>query len=83
MPATLNFNGQLYILDVKKTLLENLETQSVSIEYHCREGHCGACRSTLISGEVFYNDFPMAYLRDNEVLLCCSRAKEDIIVSCS
>ena len=71
MPVTLTYNGQLYPLDTDKTLLENLEAQAISIEFHCREGHCGACRSILVSGSVTYNDFPMAYLRDNEVLLCC------------
>lgn len=78
MPNTFTYNGQKYQLDPNKTLLENLESQAVSVEFHCRDGHCGACRSILISGNVDYSSFPMAYLKDEEVLLCCSKSRKDI-----
>ena len=78
MPDTFTYNDQKYQLDPSKTLLENLEAQAVSVEFHCRDGHCGACRSTLISGNVDYSTFPMAYLKDGEVLLCCSKSNESI-----
>ncbi|TEW54981.1 2Fe-2S iron-sulfur cluster binding domain-containing protein [Psychromonas sp. RZ22] len=76
----LTYNGQQYPLHTEKTLLENLESQAVSVEFHCREGHCGACRSKLISGKVTYSQFPMAYLRGDEVLLCCSKSEENITI---
>lgn len=75
---TLTYMGQVYQLDPQKTLLENLEAQNVKVEYHCRDGHCGACRSIIISGEVNYDNFPMAYLKDKEVLLCCSKSAAQI-----
>ena len=81
MSSTLNYKGQDYKLDPNKTLLENLESQSVSVEYHCRDGHCGACRSILTSGQVTYKNFPMAYLKDGEVLLCCSKSEEDLVIT--
>lgn len=80
MSAKLIFNDQEYPLDTNMTLLENLESQGVSVEFHCRDGHCGACRSTLISGSVNYSDFPMAYLKDDEILLCCSKSEKEIII---
>lgn len=80
MSSTLTYNGQSYPLDTEKTLLENLEAQSVSVEFHCRDGHCGACRSILIAGTANYTDFPLAYLKSDEILLCCSKSKDDIIL---
>jgi len=78
MTSVFTYNGQEYQLDPTKTLLENLEAQAVSVEFHCRDGHCGACRSILVSGNVDYSTFPMAYLKDSEVLLCCSKSNESI-----
>jgi len=80
MSSKLIYNDKEYTLDTEKTLLENLESQAVSVEFHCRDGHCGACRTKLISGNVSYSNFPMAYLKDDEILLCCSKSKEDIFI---
>lgn len=80
MSSTLTYNGKPYPLDPNKTLLENLESQAVSVEFHCRDGHCGACRSILLAGSANYSDFPLAYLKDGEVLLCCSKSEDDICI---
>ncbi len=53
------------------TLLESLESQGIHIHYHCREGFCGACRSTLLEGDVDYTTDPLAYFDDDEILPCC------------
>lgn len=81
MSSILTFNGQQYSLDSQKTLLENLEYQAVSVEFHCRDGHCGACRSILIEGSVTYDSFPLAYLKNKEILLCCSKSKKNIKIN--
>ena len=78
MSKTITVNGTEYPLDSEKTLLENLEAQAIDQEFHCRDGHCGACRCILISGQAEYINEPMAYLRDGEVLTCCTKAKQDI-----
>ncbi|WP_025564912.1 class I ribonucleotide reductase maintenance protein YfaE [Psychromonas sp. SP041] len=80
MSSKLIYNEQQYTLDADKTLLENLESQAVSVEFHCRDGHCGACRSILVSGDVNYSSFPMAYLKEGEILLCCSKSEKNIII---
>lgn len=81
MAKTLTVNGVSYPLDTQKTLLENLESQAIKVEYHCRDGHCGACRCTLVSGEVNYISYPMAYVRDNDILPCCSKTKNNITIT--
>ncbi|MGD8112233.1 class I ribonucleotide reductase maintenance protein YfaE [Vibrio sp. TRT 21S02] len=60
------------------TILETLESAGVQPEYNCRDGHCGACRCTLISGEVEYVGFAMAYTQGQEILPCICKAKTDI-----
>ncbi len=60
------------------TLLETLEAAGMDVEYNCRDGHCGACRCQLASGEVEYVGFAMAYTQANEILPCITRAKTDV-----
>ena len=38
------------------SLLHCLESNKIDAAYQCREGYCGACRATLVSGEVNYNE---------------------------
>ncbi len=62
----------------KDTLLDDLEAHNIAIEYHCREGFCGACRCKIISGEVDYTTDPLAFIDDDEILPCCTVALSDV-----
>lgn len=53
------------------TLLTSLEKAGVRAQFHCREGFCGACRTTLLAGEVDYTTDPLAFIDDDEILPCC------------
>ncbi len=57
------------------TVLSALEAADIHIHYHCREGFCGACRTTLLEGEVEYTTDPLAFIDDDEILPCCCVAK--------
>jgi ferredoxin len=70
--AAINFDGSA------RTLLEALEQQQLPVNYHCREGYCGACRCKLLSGEVSYINEPLAFVRRGEFLPCCSVPLTDI-----
>ncbi len=63
---------------IDKSTLSYLEAQGREIHYQCLEGYCGACRCKIISGEVEYPIFPMAMIRDGEILTCCSRPLSDL-----
>nr|WP_211245000.1 class I ribonucleotide reductase maintenance protein YfaE [Thalassotalea mangrovi] len=70
-------------LQAHKNLLEFFEQQNIEAHYHCRDGFCGACRVELLQGSVAYtNGEPLAFIREGEILLCCSVPTSDIKLSC-
>jgi ferredoxin len=75
-------NGSLHAKNVSfqhaNTLLESLEAQDVTVNYQCREGYCGSCRTQLLEGEVHYTEEPMAWINDDEILPCCCIPKTAI-----
>ena len=71
----------MFELGQSETLLEGLERTGHQVEYQCRSGYCGSCRVTLHSGSVEYATQPLAYLREGEVLACCCRPLEPLVVS--
>ncbi|WP_394173119.1 class I ribonucleotide reductase maintenance protein YfaE [Thalassotalea litorea] len=65
------------------SLLEFFEHHNIDAHYHCRDGFCGACRVDLHQGTIEYtNGEPLAFIRDGEILLCCSIPTSDIKLSC-
>lgn len=68
-------------LDEDETLLEGLERTGHHVEYQCRSGYCGACRVKLKSGSVVYPKPPLAFLRRDEILPCCCRIQEPIVIN--
>ncbi|EGQ7848333.1 TPA: 2Fe-2S iron-sulfur cluster binding domain-containing protein [Vibrio parahaemolyticus] len=60
------------------TILETMEQAGLLPEYNCRDGHCGACRCKLESGEVEYVGFAMAYTQGDEILPCICKAKSSV-----
>ena len=73
----------IFHLEESETLLEGLERTGHKVEYQCRSGYCGACRVTLRSGSVDYINTPLASLRQDEILPCCCRAVEPLVVKVS
>ncbi|WP_462158456.1 class I ribonucleotide reductase maintenance protein YfaE [Pseudoalteromonas sp. GB56] len=75
------YNGKELCFDERNgSLLRNIELQGERPAYQCREGYCGACRATLKQGTVHYTHEPLAFVREGEVLLCCSVPDADIIL---
>lgn len=70
--TVINFDGS------RRTLLEALEQCRLDVNFHCREGYCGACRCKLLQGEVRYLNEPLAFVRKGEFLPCCSVPLTDI-----
>ncbi|CAK9885430.1 MAG: CDP-6-deoxy-L-threo-D-glycero-4-hexulose-3-dehydrase reductase [Candidatus Erwinia impunctatus] len=68
----------VYNAEHQPTLLDFLQSQRIAIDYQCREGYCGACRTTLRSGSVTYAHSPLAFLQPGDILPCCCRPCGDI-----
>ncbi|WP_067705646.1 MULTISPECIES: class I ribonucleotide reductase maintenance protein YfaE [unclassified Erwinia] len=76
---TLRTSGtQLHCQDEHRSLLDALEFHQIRVEYQCREGYCGSCRTRLLKGEVCYAATPLAFVQEGEILPCCCLAKGDI-----
>ena len=70
--------AQLEYSDEHPSLLAALEAHNICVEYQCREGYCGSCRTRLIKGEVSYVGQPLAFIQQGEILPCCCTANGDI-----
>lgn len=69
---------QLLCQEEHPSLLAALESHQVAVEYQCREGYCGSCRTRLVAGEVQWLTEPLAFIQSGEILLCCCKARGDI-----
>lgn len=79
-PPKISVNGRFVQFDkAEQTLLECLESANIEVHYHCRDGFCGACRVTLVDGDINYPlGEPLAYVGNNEILPCCCIPVTDI-----
>jgi ferredoxin len=50
--CTFRRSGKKAPLTPEKTVLEAAESVGVAIDYSCRQGFCGVCRTRLVSGQV-------------------------------
>ncbi|MGC2109859.1 MAG: MOSC and FAD-binding oxidoreductase domain-containing protein [Candidatus Korobacteraceae bacterium] len=62
------------------SLLELAEACDVTVRWSCRTGVCHTCESGLISGSVTYQPEPLQKPAEGNLLICCSKPKEEIVV---
>ncbi|VFP78527.1 Uncharacterized ferredoxin-like protein YfaE [Candidatus Erwinia haradaeae] len=60
------------------TLLSIIESYHIYIEYQCRAGYCGCCRTRLLKGTVTYNILPLTCIKPGEILPCLCYVHSDI-----
>ena len=63
-----------------QNLLEFAEACDVPVRWSCRTGVCHNCESGLISGSVKYDPEPLEPPAAANVLICCSRPREDLVI---
>ena len=63
-----------------QSLLELAEACDVPVRWSCRSGVCHSCESGLISGEVSYQPEPLDLPAQGNVLICCCRPTEDVVI---
>lgn len=76
-------SGKTAPLPADKTVLEASEDVGVNIEYSCRQGYCGVCKTKLLSGQVAMAVEDGLSLEDKAaqlILACQAKAATDIAV---
>jgi len=63
-----------------ESLLELAEACDIPVRWSCRTGVCHTCETGLVSGAVSYRPDPIDAPADGNVLICCSRPREDIVI---
>ena len=74
-------SGKYQVSTQDSSLLDTLERTGHQIEYQCRHGYCGACRTTLSSGTVTYTTEPLEAVAAGSILPCCCKADSDITLA--
>jgi len=64
--------------DAYASLLELAEACDVPVRWSCRTGVCHTCETALLSGTVSYAPDPVDDPADGDVLICCSRPREQL-----
>ena len=85
--VTIQNSGHTFEVRPSQTVLQAAIEADIHIPYGCRNGACGSCKATLVSGKVMHDDYQGSAMTDAELaagntLLCCARPLEDIVVEC-
>jgi len=63
-----------------QSLLELAEACDVPVRWSCRTGVCHTCECGLISGSIKYDPEPLEPAVDGNLLICCSRPQDDVVI---
>jgi ferredoxin-NADP reductase/MOSC domain-containing protein YiiM len=63
-----------------QSLLELAEACDVPVHWSCRTGVCHSCECGMISGSVSYEPEPLEPPAAGNLLICCSRPREDTVI---
>lgn len=83
MRVSLTKSGRRFSAAVDQSLLDAAIAAGLALAHSCRSGNCGACRATLLQGEVAYPYGPPLGLSADDVaagkvLLCQAHARSDL-----
>lgn len=76
-------SGKVVRVEAGQTIVDALATVGIKIKVSCEQGVCGTCLCTVLEGEPDHRD---VFLTEEEkadndqILLCCSRAKSERLV---
>ncbi|MDF7659844.1 PDR/VanB family oxidoreductase [Erwiniaceae bacterium L1_54_6] len=76
-------SGARYTIDADETIAEVLERAGIEIELSCEQGMCGACITSVLSGEPDHRDEVLSQKEraaNDCIVLCCSRSRSPLLV---
>ena len=62
------------------SLLELAEACDVPVQWSCRTGVCHTCELALMSGAVDYSPDPVERPAPGNILICCSKPREGVVL---
>ena len=85
--VTLKPSGHEYSVSTDTSILQAALDAGYTLSYGCKNGACGSCKGTILSGEVDHgkaqiNTLPETERKAGKALLCCATAKSDVVVEC-
>lgn len=84
--VTLQPSGHCFPVETGETILEAALRHGLNLPYSCKNGACGACKGTLVSGEVSHRPhqdkaLTAAEAAAGKALLCCAETQGDVTVN--
>lgn len=83
--VTVHPSGHQFDVDDGETILDAAMRQNIDLPYGCRGGACGSCAGYIVSGDVYYDDEPIALdddmIANNQALFCTAKTRADIGIS--
>ena len=76
-------SGRTVVSDSASTILEAAASAGLILPSSCREGVCGTCKSTLVSGNVqmdHQGGIRRREIDQDKILLCCSTPLTDLVI---
>ncbi len=85
--VTLKPSDHGYVSDGTISLLQGALDAGFTVAYGCKNGACGSCKATVLSGEVDHGKaqetaLPASERAAGKALLCCATAKSDVVIEC-
>lgn len=85
--TTLSPSGHQFPIESNETILEAALKHGYTLPYSCRDGVCGACKGTVLQGEVDHGKHQSSALTEAEkaagmTLFCCAKPLSDLSLEC-
>ncbi|MDN0124328.1 FAD-binding oxidoreductase [Yersinia aleksiciae] len=75
-------NGQTFSSDLGTSLLDSAKAAGITLEYSCRTGRCGVCKTTVLSGDTEAHREETSLTAEEVaagvILTCCRHAISDV-----
>ncbi|MEW5965485.1 MAG: CDP-6-deoxy-delta-3,4-glucoseen reductase [Pseudomonadota bacterium] len=83
--VTIQPSGHRFTVDEDETLLEAALREGYALPYGCRNGACGACKGTVLAGQVDYGSYSPNALKADEkaqgrALFCRAKPCSDMVI---
>ena len=84
---TIQPSGHTFIAEDDETILAAALRLGFMLPYGCRNGACGSCKGTVLSGAIDYGEYQSSALTDTDLaagkaLFCVACATSDISIEC-